>query len=196
MRGSTSVPARVPPPARRAARAACPAGGRRPGRGRRLLLTLGVALMAASGCQERDLTLPADADVSRYFEASRIASARMNGNVAEITIAQSSDQLRRGGSIWARVGPYIYLFSEPTRDLFVDFDGLAGVRVITTVGSVEVARALLPRTALNDLTWRRALNVAGRARLEGTERVTLLEDLIVFGEDHTEHDYNERYISR
>jgi hypothetical protein len=115
------------------------------------------------------------------------------GNVAEITIAQSPQQLRRGGRIWAQVGPYIYLFSEPTVSLFRDYGGLAGVRVVTVVGNTEVARALLPRTALNDLTWRRALNVAGRARLEGTERVSLLEDLTRFGEDHTEFEYNPRY---
>lgn len=159
-------------------------------------LLVAAAVVALAGCRDADLTLPTDADVARYFAASRTVSTKMAGNVAEITIAQNPDQLRRGGSLWARVGPYIYLFSEPTRDLFVDFDGLAGVRVITTVGNTEVARALLPRTALNDLTWRRALNVAGRARLEGTRRVALLEDLLAFGEDHARFDYNERYTSR
>lgn len=166
------------------------------GRLRPTLVGLLLAVIAVAGCEERELTLPTDDDVARYFAASRIVSARMAGNVAEITVAQGADQLRRGGSLWARVGPYIYLFSEPTRDLFVDFDGLAGVRVITTVGSTEVARALLPRTSLNDLTWPAALNLAGRVRLEGTRRVGLLEDLIIFGEDHARYDYNERYTSR
>lgn len=155
-----------------------------------------IAAFAAAGCEEPDLTLPTDAQVAEYFSATRIASATMEGNVAEITIAQSPDQLRRGGRIWAQVGPYIYLFSDPTLSLFRDFGGLAGVRVVTTVGTAEVARATLPRTSLNELTWKRALNVAGRARLEGGERITLLEDLIVFGEDHTEFRYNERYTRR
>lgn len=163
----------------------------RVGRGALLL-----ALLASAGCEEPDLTLPTDDQVAEYFSATRISSARMAGNVAEISIAQSADQLRRGGRIWAQVGPYIYLFSDPTLALFRDFGGLAGVRVVTTVGTAEVARATLPRTALNELTWRRALNVAGRARLEGTEQITLLEDLIVFGEDHTTFVYNERYTRR
>lgn len=167
---------------------------------RRVGRLLPVALMgmslAMSGCEEPDLTLPTDAEVAEYFSATRIESAEMMGNVAQITIAQSSAQLRRGGRLWAQMGPYIYLFSEPTRDLFRDFGGLAGVRVVTQVGNAEVARALLARPALNDLTWRRALNVAGRARLEGTQRLTLLEDLIEFGEDHTEFEYNARYTRR
>lgn len=163
---------------------------------RRAAALLAPALLAAGGCEEPDLTLPTDAQVAEYFSATRIQSAEMAGNVAVITIAQSADQLRRGGRIWAQVGPYIYLFSQPTLDLFRDFGGLAGVRVVTKVGSAEVARALLPRAALNGVTWRRALNVAGRARLEGTERISLLEELIEFGEEHTEHSYNERYVRR
>ena len=158
----------------------------------RLLTILLVATVSAS-CEEPDLSVPTEAEVEQYFEATRIHSATVAGNVAEITIAQSAQQLRRGGRIWAQVGPYIYLFSEPTVSLFRDFGGLAGVRVVTIVGNTEVARALLPRTALNELTWRRALNVAGRARLEGSERVSLLEDLTRFGEDHTEFEYNPRY---
>ena len=67
------------------------------------------------------------------------------------------------------------------------------MRIVTRVGRAEVARALLARPTLNDLTWRRALNVAGKARLEGTQRLTLLEDLIEFGEDHTDFTYNARY---
>jgi hypothetical protein len=153
-----------------------------------------LALVAAvSACEEPDLTLPTDAQVAEYFSASQIISAEMLGNVAEITVAQNPDQLRRGGRLWAQMGPYIYLFSEPTQSLFRDFGGLAGVRIVTRVGRAEVARALLARPTLNDLTWRRALNVAGRARLEGTQRLTLLEDLIEFGEDHTEFTYNARY---
>ena len=87
---------------------------------RNVVGALALAL-AVSACEEPDLTLPTDAQVAEYFSASQIISAEMLGNVAEITVAQSSDQLRRGGRLWAQMGPYIYLFSEPTRTLFRDF---------------------------------------------------------------------------
>ena len=74
----------------------------------------------------------------------------MNGNVAEITLVQPARHLQRGGSLWAKVGPYVLLFSEETENLFQDYPGLAGVRAITmTPGGTEVARALLPRESLN-----------------------------------------------
>jgi len=73
---------------------------------------------------------------------------------------------------------------------------LAGVRVVTRVErGPEVARALLMRNELSGVLWRRSLNIAGRARLEGTERPTLLEDLVRWGEEHTEFEYNPRYTS-
>ena len=112
-------------------------------------------------------------------------------------VRQSSDQLRRGGMLWAKVGPYVYLFSEETHQLFLDYSGLAGVRVMTqTAGGASVANALLRRDELTDVLWRRGLNIAGRARRDGTGRITLLEDLIEWGEDHTEFEYNERYVQR
>jgi len=117
--------------------------------------------------------------------------------VAMVVVRQSADQLRRGGTLWARVGPYIYLFSEETRGLFRDYTGLAGVRVVTRVsGGTTVGNALLKRDELTDVLWRRSLNISGLARRDGTERITLLEDLIFWGEDHTEFEYNERYARR
>ena len=59
-----------------------------------------------------------------------------------------------------------------------------------------VASALLSRGELSDLLWRRSLNIAGQARRDGTNRMTLLEDLVRWGEDHTEYEYNERYTRR
>jgi hypothetical protein len=92
------------------------------------------------------------------------------------------------------VGPYVLLFSEETEGLFEDFSGLAGVRTITvTQGGTEVARALLTRDALNGITWGRARHIAGLARRDGTKRPTLLEDLVRWGEEHTEFEYNPSY---
>lgn len=168
---------------------------RRPGI---LTVPLLLALLGAAACEEpQDLTLPTVDEVqSAYAAVSGLESVEVNGNVAVVVIRQSPDQLRRGGSLWARVGPYVYLFSEETRGLFEQYPGLAGVRVITRTSSATVANALLARDELTDVLWRRALNIAGHARRDGTERITLLEDLIEWGEDHTEFEYNARFVRR
>lgn len=159
-----------------------------------LILLLGLISLA---CQEEgNLALPDESDVEAAYTYEGRLSASMSGNVAEVRIVQADRQLRRGGTLWAKVGPYILLFSQETQDLFRKYPGLAGVRVITTNASgTEVARALLPRAALNDLTWKRALNIAGLARRDGTRRPTLLESLVRWGEDHTEYEYNPRFGS-
>ena len=160
-------------------------------------LTGVVFVVWAAACASEPVIVPTAEEVAAYYESTSRLSVEMSGNVAELTVVQDAQQLRRGGSLWARVGPYIYLFSPPTQSVFADFDGLAAVRVITTApGGTEVARATLLRASLNDLTWRRALNVAGLARRDGTEQLTLLEDLIRWGEDHTEFEYNPRYTRR
>jgi len=156
-----------------------------------------VAVLSTSGCLEpTDLTLPGDDDVATYYETDRGMAAEIVGNVAVITVSQSAQQLRTGGALWAKVGPYVFLFSEETQQLFLDYSGLAAVRVITKVGEAEVANALLTRDELSDVLWRRSLNIAGLARRDGTNRMTLLEDLVDWGEDHTEFTYNERYTRR
>ena len=157
-----------------------------------------VALLAGAGlltgCEAPDLTLPSEEVVQEAYLYEGSLRVGLSGNVVEITIVQPDQQLRRGGTLWAKVGPYVLLFSEETENLFLDYPGLAGVRVITTNSAgTEVARALLPRSGLNDLTWRRALNIAGLARRDGTRRPSLLEDLVRWGEDHTEYEYNPRY---
>jgi hypothetical protein len=146
------------------------------------------------GCEESDLSVPRSAEVEGAYTYGGGLSARMSGNVAEITIVQADRQLRRGGTLWAKVGPFVLLFSKETEALFRDYPGLAGVRAITiTPDGAEVARALLPRSALNDLTWRRALNIAGLARRDGTRKPTLIEALVRWGEDHTEFSYSPRF---
>lgn len=161
-------------------------------------LALGVLVVCVAGCERpQELALPTAGEIAERFTIENRLEAELNGNVAELVVYQASAQLQRGGSLWARVGPYVFLFSEPTRDLFVDYPGLAAVRVITRDPSGnEVARATLSRGTLNEVTWRRALNVAGRARRDGTERVTLLEELIRWGEDRTDFQYSDRYVRR
>ena len=132
-----------------------------------------------------------------YYTYSGELDVDVAGDAAEIRAVQSAAQLRRGGRLWAKVGPYVLLFSDGTRSLFTDYPGLSAVTVTTvTAGGREVARATLRRDALNGLTWRRALNIAGRARRDGTRQVTLLEDLVEWGEEHTEHTYNTDFTGR
>ena len=155
----------------------------------------GWGLLASSlaGCHPRDATLPRAAEVEAAYTYEGTLSAKVNGNVAEVTITQSPQQLRRGGSLWAKVGPYVLLFSQETESLFESYPGLAGVRVVTVSGGDEVARALLPRDTLTDVTWRRSLNIAGLARRDGTRRPSLLEALVRWGEQHTRYEYSPRY---
>lgn len=150
-----------------------------------------------TACVERDLSLPTAEDVVAAYNYSGSLEAELSGNVVVVTVVQPYSQLRRGGSIWAKVGPYVLLFTEETRDLFVGYGGLAAVRVITTTSSgQQIARATLLRDGLNELTWRRALNISGIARRDGSTKVPTLEDLIEWGEDHTEFEYDPRYIRR
>jgi hypothetical protein len=159
-------------------------------------LGLGLVALSAGACEEPDLTVPTEAQAQAYFAETPGITVEISGNVVIVKVDQPFQQLRRGGALWARVGPYIYLFTTMTEQLFSDFGGLAGVRVTTRTGSRQerVATALLARNGLNDLTWRRARNIAGRARLDGTDRPSLLEDLVVWGEDHTEFEYSPRWV--
>jgi hypothetical protein len=162
------------------------------------LLVLGCAL-AGAGCDrllpQRDAALPEMSEVQQYIAQSGMnADVRYSGNVVELVVQQPADQLRRGGSLWARVGPYIYLFTPATRELMVRYPGIAGVRVITAVGDVEIARALLVSDALNDITWRRAHNIVGNALEHGTQRPSTMDRLVQFGEEVTQFQYNPDYV--
>lgn len=163
----------------------------------RWIAAVSLCLGSLAGCGgPAELALPEAEDVASYYESQTGLEAELVGNVAVITVAQSPQQLRRGGSLWAKVGPYVYLFTEETYQLLEDYPGLAAVRVVTRVGGAEVANALLARDELSGVLWRRSLNIAGQARRDGTGRVTLLEDLVEWGEEHTEFTYNPRYTSR
>ena len=163
---------------------------------RPILLAVSILL---TGCDRvfpdrADETLPPITDVQQlYAQNSLPAEPRYSGNVVELVVEQPAEQLRRGGSLWARVGPYIYLFSPGTRQVFDQYAGVAGVRVITQTRGVEVARALLVRDRLNDLTWPRALRLLSDALEQGTRRPSTLDRLVQFGEEHTEFKYNPDY---
>jgi len=164
---------------------------------RSLTLTLSVTLAAGVCAGPPEQTLPTAADIESYYESATDLKAEITGNVAVITVMQSTQTLRRGGTLWAKVGPYVFLFTEQTHQLFEDHAGLAAVRVVTRIGNgTEVARALLARDELSGVLWRRSLNIAGQARRDGTTRVSLIEDLIRWGEAHTEYEYNEQYTRR
>jgi len=163
---------------------------------RSLTLVMAATTLAAQCPDSSEAGLPSASDVAGYYASDRGLEATVNGNVATIYVAQSAQQLRRGGALWAKVGPYVFLFTDETQQLLTDYPGLAGVRVVTRVGEAEVANALLLRNELNDVLWRRAKNIAGQARRDGTERVRLLEELVAWGEAHTEFEYNSRYTRR
>lgn len=157
--------------------------------------TVLMAAVALSGCSDQDLTVPSASEIEAAYMYEGELSAEMHGNVAEITVVQPSRHIRRGGSLWVKVGPYVVLFTQETQQLFRDYPGLAGVRVITrTPDRGEVARVFLVRDTLTDVLWRRSINIAGRARQDGTRRPSLLEDLVRWGEDRTEYQYNREII--
>ncbi|MDA0312754.1 MAG: hypothetical protein O2992_11645 [Gemmatimonadetes bacterium] len=158
---------------------------------------MGILLLGLAACQEPlDLALPSADEIESYYAYQGRLDAELSGNVATVRVGQDAQQLRRGGSLWAKVGPYIFLFTEETHQLFEDFPGLAGVRIVTTVGDAEVASVLLARDELSEVLWRRGMNIAGQARRDGTKRVTLMSDLVRWGEQHTEFEYNPRYTSQ
>lgn len=166
----------------------------------RAALVVLFATLLLAGCDKifpprADLTLPELEDVQETYQRHGItAEFRYSGNVLEMVVEQPADQLRRGGPLWARVGPYIYVFSPGTRELFERYPGLAGVRVITMTGREEVARAMLVRDALNEYSWPRSRALLAEALDQGTSRPSTMNSLMQFGEQHTQHQYNPRYV--
>lgn len=159
------------------------------------LAAAAVAVLALAGCDEGQEAprLPSESALEDLYGTSR-ATADVKGNVVDVRVRQDARQIERGGRLWARVGPYIYLFSPQTQELFSRWPGVAAVRVRTVLGEDRwVAEATLRRDALNALTWRDARRVVARARTEGTDKPGYLEDLIDYGEDRTDYRYNPEY---
>ncbi len=158
-----------------------------------LALLVAAAATFTACDRPEELRLPTEADLAGlYGDGPKVS---LNGNVVDVEVYQAADQLRRGGATWAKVGPFIYLFSPQTQDIFESWSGVGGVRVTTTDGrGRRVARAMLPRGTLNGLTWPRAINLVGKARLEGTRRPSYMLDLIEYGEETADYEYSTRYV--
>lgn len=170
--------------------------------GRRHLLAAVACLSTAatlSACQEgqraASVVTPTAAQVAKYYDYSGDLSVDMNGNVAEVTVSVDQDEYRMGGRVWAMAAPYIFLFSSATENALRDYGGLGGVRVrIRYSDGAIVSQALLDRNELNEATWPRALHIAGLARTQGTDSPGYMRDLVRWGEDHTDFEYNPDYI--
>jgi len=156
---------------------------------------MALVTVAAAGCDDPNLPPPPSAEVGAEFYVTPAGlKVSIDGRIVEIEVTQSDRQLRRGGTLWAKVGPYVFLFTEESQQLLEDHAGVQGIRITTRNSAGHmVATALLHRGALTEVQWQRALNIAGRARKDGTDRMTLLEDLVDWGEEHTEFEYDTRF---
>lgn len=142
-----------------------------------------------------DMTVPTAAQADSIFQAHGIhGSVVISGNVVELSTRQQREQLQRGGELWARVGPFIYVFSPATITLFEKYPGVAAVRARTLVQDDEVARVQLTRDTLRGGDWRQARLLLAQALREGTERPSRLEELVRFGERFTTYEYSPAYV--
>jgi hypothetical protein len=139
---------------------------------------------------------PIETVQAMYREHGVKGDIAWNGNVLEIRVPQPAEQVRRGGSLWARVGPWVYLLSPGTQHILDENPGVAAVRVITHIGNKEVARATLRGGVLTDVLWRRTLNLLGHALRDGTRDPSRLQALAEWGEAHGEYRYNPEYVPR
>lgn len=155
----------------------------------RLIAAVGLAAAVALAACRPEPSLPAESELQGLYGEN--AAVRLNGNVVEVTVRQPRTHLERGGTLWAQVGPYIYVFTPETQRLFERYPAVAAVRAITRLPTgEEIARATLVRDTLTEITWRRALILAGHARAEGSNRPKALYDLIRWGERYTEYRYS------
>jgi hypothetical protein len=178
-----------------------PASGRLRRLDRRPVLAALVGMgLALGGCDVFSRPVahaaPAAEEVRPHFTYEGDLSVEMSGNVAQVTVVVDPAPYRRGGDLWAKATPYLFLFSTSTRDAFEANPGLGGVRVIIQHPNGDwMAQALLSREVLTETGWRQALNLSGLARRDGTERPGRMQDLVRWGEDRTEFQYNPGYIS-
>jgi hypothetical protein len=125
------------------------------------------------------------------------AEGELRGNVLEVRIVLPEQVVRGGGAIWARGGPYFYLFSVPMRDILVEHPGLAASRVVTTTeDGTEIARAMLRRDTFSEGRWQEALARSALAQRDGTTRPRAIEEMVIWGERFVEFEYNPEFVGR
>ena len=77
-----------------------------------LLITAVAGACDRFGTDAREAPLPPVDSVQAVFQESGLrGTASFEGRTVVFRAVQDRDQLRRGGTLWARVGPYIYLFA-------------------------------------------------------------------------------------
>ena len=160
-------------------------------------VTIVLALALLAGCQTEqvDYPTPSAEEIEPHFAFAGGVSVAISGNVAQVTVPFDPEEYALGGDLWAKAMPYIFLFSPGSRDAFDEHPGLGGVRVISQHPNGEtIAEALLSRGTLNQVTWQRAISIAGTAREEGTDRPGTMQTLVQWGEEHTDFEYNPDYI--
>jgi hypothetical protein len=162
-------------------------------RNRKLLWILGMTLLVgAAGCarEARARVLPPANEVSEWYGEG--TTAEFNGNLLAITGPMEPEHLQRGGQLWARSGPYFFLFNVHVRDLMDEYPDIAAVRatVVTAEGDY-IAAATVRRDRMNEFRWREALAHSSLAQQRGTDNPRLVEQLVRFGQDNTEYDYGE-----
>lgn len=159
-----------------------------------LLLPMGAAACEV-GHQEGSEGLPSVEEMAPLFTFVGGRELEFSGNVLQVTATVDPETYRMGGTTWLRASPYIFLFSAGTQEALTEYPALGGVRVLTrTPDGTLIASALLRQGVLTSVTWRRALSISGLARSEGSERPGRMRDLIRWGEDHTEFEYNSDLI--
>lgn len=159
------------------------------------LVTLSMSAAAVACEGEPDpLVMPPETEVAAAYGEAAIAD--VSGNLLRVTVPMPPG-FERGGTLWARSGPYFYLFTTATRDLLFAYPDVSAVEVVaTTEEGEEVARARLLRGELNEITWPRAIAYASQAQTEGTESPRHVDRLVRYGEDVTEYEYNPEFVPR
>jgi len=150
------------------------------------------------GCERGgELPLPDAEDLASYYEFSGDLAIAMSGNVPQVTVTVSREEFARGGELWAKAVPYLFLFTQGTRRLFDEHPGVGGVRVITRYedGSL-IAQALLVKEETDLSEWSRALSASMAARQDGTRFPQLMDDLVRVGEELTDFEYNMENVRR
>lgn len=159
-------------------------------------MTLGILPGCDALARPETPVAPAASDLRSHFDFHGDVSVEMSGNVAQVKVVVDPEPYRRGGDLWAKATPYIFLFSTTTLNAFEAYPGLGGVRIMIQhpIGDT-MAQALLSREVLSEVGWRQALNLSGLARRDGTDRPGRMQDLVRWGEDRTEFQYNPGYIT-